>query len=510
MGIGVGAFQIAEQDFFGEQLLRALQIAVQEHAHTEAQVGNQTRVKIANFFHARGGETAPFVDLLFLEIVDDALDDVADLLHVDRERHDIRPAAAFLLFQRLVADLRKVELDRGVKVVDDIVHLAQSLRERAVVGPQHGQHSGKHLLDHVADPHRLARGVADREGRRGERRWVEIARLARIVDVGLRRHQPCRDAGDLLGEEHERHGDGDVENEMEMHDQPVFGGIDRGKQRFHVIEKRREGDAADQLEQKIAERHAPRLGRRMQRVQHRHHAAAQVRSEHQRQRDMNADDLRRRERCREQHDGEAGIRQDREHCADEHVEQQVARERGKDHLDAGSLGNRLRRQHDPLQGHDDQAQADQDATEAADLAVLAVQEQHHAGEDEEGRQPRQIEREEQHHEARPDVGAEHHRERGCGRDQALAHERRDDERGCGAALQERGDCEPGAECREAVGDALPQHAAQIAAVEPQDVGADDVRAPDEQRNAGEQVEEDLHPLACVCSFYCAQSCIDEV
>jgi len=110
-----------------------------------------------------------------------------------------------------------------------------------------------------------------------------------------------------------------------MHDQPVFGEINRGKQRFHVIEKRREGDAADQLEQKIAERHAPRLGRRVQRVQHRHHAAAQVRSEHQRQRDMNADDLRRRERCREQHDGEAGIRQDREHCADEHVEQQVAR-----------------------------------------------------------------------------------------------------------------------------------------------------------------------------------------
>ena len=347
---------------------------MQEHAHTEAQVGNQTSVKVANFFHARSGEAASLVDLLVLEVGDDALDDIADLLHVDRKRDDVGPAATLFLLQRLAADLGQVELDRRVKVIDDVVHLAQALREGTVVGPEHGQHAGQHLLDHVADPHRLARGIADRERRRGERRWVEVARLGRVVDVGLRRHQPCRDAGDLFGEEHERYGDGDVENEMEMHDQPVFRRVDHGKQRLHAIEKRREDNAADQLEQKIAERHASCLGCRVHRVEHRHHAAAQVRPEHQRQRDVNADDLGRRERRGEQHHGEAGIRHHREYRAHEHVEQYVAGERGKDHLDASGLGDGLRRQHDPLQGHDDQAEPHQDAAEAADLAVLAAQE----------------------------------------------------------------------------------------------------------------------------------------
>src|SRR5947207_2663072 len=38
----------------------------------------------------------------------------------------------------------------------------------------------------------------------------------------------------------------------------------------------------------------------------------------------------------------------------------------------------------------------------------------------------------------------------------------------------------------------PKHAAQVTAVEPQDVGAHEMRAPYEQRDAGKQIEEDLH------------------
>ncbi len=51
---------------------------------------------------------------------------------------------------------------------------------------------------------------------------------------------------------------------------------------------------------------------------------------------------------------------------------------------------------------------------------------------------------------------------------------------------------PARKAVEALADALAQHAAQVAAVQPQDARAHDVRAPDEQRHAGQQVEQRLH------------------
>ena len=43
--------------------------------------------------------------------------------------------------------------------------------------------------------------------------------------------------------------------------------------------------------------------------------------------------------------------------------------------------------------------------------------------------------------------------------------------------------------------AAPQDAAQVAAVEAQDAGAHDVRAPHQQRDARQQVEQELHQMA---------------
>ena len=81
---------------------------------------------------------------------------------------------------------------------------------------------------------------------------------------------------------------------------------------------------------------------------------------------------------------------------------------------------------------------------------------------------------------------------GRGADQPLAGERGDDQRGGGAALDEAGDAESGEERREALVDALAQHAPQVGAVQAQDARAHDVRAPHEQRHAGQQVEQRLH------------------
>ena len=56
-----------------------------------------------------------------------------------------------------------------------------------------------------------------------------------------------------------------------------------------------------------------------------------------------------------------------------------------------------------------------------------------------------------------------------------------------------GDAEAREERGEALVDALAQHAAQVGAVQAQDARAHDVRAPHEEGDAGEEVEEGLHP-----------------
>jgi hypothetical protein len=61
-------------------------------------------------------------DLLVAQVHEDALEDVPHVLEVDGERDDLGPAAAVALVERLAADLREVELDRGVEAVDVVVH----------------------------------------------------------------------------------------------------------------------------------------------------------------------------------------------------------------------------------------------------------------------------------------------------------------------------------------------------------------------------------------------------
>ena len=219
-------------------------------------------------------------------------------------------------------------------------------------------------------------------------------------------------------------------------------------------------------------------------------AAAEVGAEHEAERDRQRDHVQRRERGDQQHDGEARVAQDREQRGDQHVEQHVAGQRREDHLDAGGLHDRLGGDRDPLQREHDEAEPDQDAAEAADVGRLPARGtastptkiSSGASQD---RSNDRIDGDER----RADVGAQHHGQRRRGADEALAGERGDDQRGRRAALDEAGDAEAGEERGEALADALAQDAPQVAAVQAQDAGAHDVRAPDEQRDAGEQVEQ---------------------
>jgi len=89
----------------------------------------------------------------------------------------------------------------------------------------------------------------------------------------------------------------------------------------------------------------------------------------------------------EQDNGEAGITKHREERGDQHIEQEVARQRSEDHLDARRLDHRPRRDADPLQGEDDESEPDQDASKTTDGLGLPCEEQHHADKDQQWREP---------------------------------------------------------------------------------------------------------------------------
>ena len=215
---GVLVLEVAEVRLLLEQPLGVAHVAVEEHAHRQAQVGEQPLVQVDDLAHAGLGEAARLLHQLVLDVLQDALDDVADLLHVDRERDDVGPAAALLLRERLARDLRQVELDRRIELVDRVVELAQLLRELQVVLAQHRQDAAQHGLDDVGLVQRLARGARDRERRHVEGERVEMAR-AQAAGARMRVGQPAVDgAADQPGEADEEHGEDEVEGEVEADD----------------------------------------------------------------------------------------------------------------------------------------------------------------------------------------------------------------------------------------------------------------------------------------------------
>ncbi len=135
-------------------------------------------MQVGDLGDAGVGEGQAVADLAFGDVQQAALDDVADVLHVDRELDDLGPAPGFAGVERLAADLCQVALDRGIQAVDLVVAPTQRFGKLRVVGAQHGQQAVEHVLHGVGQPDRFARGIAERQRRCGQRDRVEIARLS--------------------------------------------------------------------------------------------------------------------------------------------------------------------------------------------------------------------------------------------------------------------------------------------------------------------------------------------
>ena len=108
-----------------------LQVAVEEHAHAEAQVGEQPLVQVADLGHA-GLARSCGSSSIFLSSMSGStrsmMSPTCSMLIVNETMSAQRRPS--LLVERLARDLRQVELDRRVELVDDVVH-ACAARRRA-------------------------------------------------------------------------------------------------------------------------------------------------------------------------------------------------------------------------------------------------------------------------------------------------------------------------------------------------------------------------------------------
>ena len=105
------------------------------------------------------------------------------------------------------------------------------------------------------------------------RGWVGRRRLGGQEALG--------NGGDAIRPEDEEQRQRGIEGEMKQHDFARVVEAQRTDPAIEMRQKRNGNDAADQLEQEIAERDAARLRRRAQCREHAQETAAEIRPQHQ-------------------------------------------------------------------------------------------------------------------------------------------------------------------------------------------------------------------------------------
>ena len=156
------------------------------------------------------------------------------------------------------------------------------------------------------------------------------------------------------------------------------------------------------------------------------------------------------------------------------------------------MGDRCSCLHDKFKCQDDQAKPDAYPAQLAGPCLLARKEENHAKEDQQRRQPGQVEGQHPGHQRGTHVGTQHDRQgRGHGH-QALADEGGDQHGRGVTALNHGSDQNTGDECQRALVHVLADDAPQVRAEYPKDAGTHNVGTPDQKRHGREQVEQGQH------------------
>ena len=488
MAGGVGQFQIAKTRFFFEQALGIAHIAVQKDAHRQVQVGHQMGVHFVDLLEPGAGEIPAFFDFFVFDLLQDALDQIAHLLHVDGEVDHLGPALALALIEFGAGDFGQVVLDGGIQVVHPVVQRAQLLGQGGIVVFPDFFQAHEHGFDDVGLVQSLAGRTRNGQGGGGQCRGVQVVRPGGGEGGHLGRQDFFDHPGKVPGKLHTQQRHHQVEQQVKQH----HLGTDIGHQRGNVgqpgLDQPDHGHHADHLEQQVAQRHLAHLHTGFERGQQGQHAAAQVGPQHQPQGHIARNAARAGQGRHQQHGGQAGVGNDGQHRAGDDLQRDVAGDGQQQRAHRLGLGEHQGGLGNQAQGQQHQPQADQNAANAPGGGVLAGNKEHHAGEDAQRRQPGQVQREHHRHQAGAHIRPQHDDQGRGQRNHPLPHKGRNNQR-CGRAGLHDGRHpharEQGRQPRaHAPGDEL----AQVGTKHAQDARAHHLDAPHQQGNSGQKIE----------------------
>ncbi len=147
---------------------------------------------------------------------------------------------------------------------------------------------------------------------------------------------------------------------------------------------------------------------------------------------------------------------------------------------------RMRR---PGEGKDHQPEPHHHPAEIACACPAAALEGGDAGDEEQRRQPADVEGQQLNDQRAADIGAEHDRQRRAQIDHPARREGRHHQSGGGAALEHGGHAQAGDKGLPAAAQPGTEHPPQIPAIGAQDAALHHVHAPEQQRHAAHEVEE---------------------
>ena len=171
--------------------------------------------------------------------------------------------------------------------------------------------------------------------------------------------------------------------------------------------------------------------------------AAEIGAEHQRQRGCGRNEMRVGQRHHQQHAGDAGMHHPGDDGREDDAEHGIAGDGVHEHAHARRILGRRQRVEQDMQRQQHQAEPDRDAADVLDARARPAAEGDQADDEQHRRDGGDIERQDLHDQRGADIGAEHDRKRRHQADQAFRRERARDQRGRGAALEQRRQAEAG-------------------------------------------------------------------
>lgn len=491
MALGRGQFSRAQSRLLRDQLPGDLDVARHEHAEREFEVAHDLLMEGLQLRRALFRESEVPFDLLLSKLHQILVDNVADVLQVDRERDDLHGTLTVPFVQTLAGEPCHIELDRLIELVDRVVHPADLGDKAAIVGHQCRHGLTQHGFDDVAKMKDLAFGAGECDRRGAEGRIVKIKGCRGIVWFRPLRQKSRKERGDPAEWKDEDSCQRQIEGGVEVRRHAGRVGFKLNERVGDRVQKRQRNSAADQAIDEIADRQA--IAGRIAAVaafNHRIDGASEIGTKCEGKCRHRRDEAGIGQRHDQQQDRDARVSDPGQHSGHQNAKQGVAGDRRQERSNDRCILGWCQCVEQDVQRQQHQPDPDRDAAEIARPGLATALECDDADQKQQRCHGRDIERERLNDQRRADVRPEHDGERRSKIDRAPCDEGGSHQPGRRAALQERRHDHPGEERQEAISQRSSQQASEIGAKGPDDAAVDHMQSPQQQRHAAKKIEED--------------------